>query len=185
MPTNRNRSRDLLILMVMVILMVGIGLGMWLAGSDKKVSESEGKSWRKNTEEVFLSIEGIECIPDLSSYETGTLLDVIDGDSIRVAIDGEIFEVRYIGIDTPEYYSDQQQMAVAAKEENRKLVSNSPIYLFKDKSEIDQYDRLLRYVISNDAFINLKMVKNGFAQVKAYPPDTSCQMVFNQVIQNE
>lgn len=130
----------------------------------------------------FTFIEGIDCIPDISSYEVGTLLDVIDGDSIRVVIQGSIFEVRYIGIDTPEYNSDQRQAAVEAAEENKKILSNSLVYLFKDQSETDKYGRLLRYVISNDKFINLELVRSGHAQVKKYYPDTSCQLTFNQII---
>jgi len=34
----------------------------------------------------FTFIEGVDCIPDISSYEVGTLVDVIDGDSIRVIL---------------------------------------------------------------------------------------------------
>jgi endonuclease YncB( thermonuclease family) len=130
----------------------------------------------------FTFIEGVDCIPDISSYEVGTLLDIIDGDSIRVAIQGSIFEVRYIGIDTPEYNSDQRQAAVEAAEENKKILSTSLVYLFKDQSETDKYGRLLRYVISNDKFINLELVRSGHAQVKKYYPDTSCQLTFDQII---
>ncbi len=130
----------------------------------------------------FTFIEGVGCIPDISSYEVGTLLDVIDGDSIRVAIQGSIFEVRYIGIDTPEYNSDQRQAAIEAAEENEKILSTSLVYLFKDQSETDKYGRLLRYVISDDKFINLELVRSGHAQVKKYYPDTSCQLTFDQII---
>jgi len=130
----------------------------------------------------FAFIEGVDCIPDISSYEVGTLIDVIDGDSIRVAIRGSIFEVRYIGIDTPEFDSDKRQAAVEAAEANKKVLSTSPIYLFKDQSETDKYGRLLRYVISNDKFVNLELVQSGHARAKKYFPDISCQSTFNQAI---
>ncbi len=133
-------------------------------------------------EKEFTFVEGVDCIPDISSYEVGTLLDIIDGDSIRVAIQGSIFEVRYIGIDTPEYNSDKRQAAVEAAEENKKILSTSLVYLFKDQSETDKYGRLLRYVIANDKFINLELVRSGHAQVKKYYPDTSCQLTFDQII---
>jgi endonuclease YncB( thermonuclease family) len=129
----------------------------------------------------FTFIEGVDCIPDISSYEVGTLIDVIDGDSIRVAIQGSIFEVRYIGIDTPEFDSDQRQAAEEAAEINKKVLSTSPIYLFKDQSETDKYGRLLRYVVSNDKFVNLELVRSGHARAKKYFPDISCQSTFNQV----
>jgi len=143
-------------------------------------SNQENASSQNDKEFTF--IEGVDCIPDISLYEVGTLLDVIDGDSIRVVIQGSIFEVRYIGIDTPEYNSNQRQAAVEAAEENKKILSNSLVYLFKDQSETDKYGRLLRYVISNDKFINLELVRSGHAQVKKYYPDTSCQLTFNQII---
>ena len=133
-------------------------------------------------DEKFTFIEGVDCIPDISSYEIGTLIDVIDGDSIRVAIQGSIFEVRYIGIDAPEYNSDQRQAAEEATEANKKILSTSMLYLFKDHSETDKYGRLLRYVITNDKFINLELVRSGNARAKAYFPDTSCQSTFIQVI---
>ncbi len=133
-------------------------------------------------DEKFAFIEGVDCIPDISSYEIGTLIDVIDGDSIRVAIQGSIFEVRYIGIDAPEYNSDQRQAAEEAAEANKKILSTSMLYLFKDHSETDKYGRLLRYVISKDKFVNLELVRSGYARAKAYFPDTSCQSTFNQVI---
>jgi len=130
----------------------------------------------------FAFIEGVDCIPDISTYEVGNLIDVIDGDSIRVAIQGSIIEVRYIGIDTPEFDSDNYQAAVEAAEANKKVLSTSLIYLFKDQSETDKYGRLLRYVISNDKFVNLELVQSGHAQAKKYFPDISCQSTFNQVI---
>jgi len=51
-----------------------------------------------------------------------------------------------------------------------------------EESETDKYRRLLRYVISNDKFVNLELVRSGHARAKTYFPDTSCQLTFNQVI---
>jgi micrococcal nuclease len=131
----------------------------------------------------FASVEGMECIPDPAGYETAMLLDVIDGDSIEVAIEGEIYEVRYIGIDAPEFNSDQRAAAVDAAQMNERLLSGPIIYLFRDRSETDKYERLLRYVISNNTFINLEMVRSGHAISKTYHPDVSCQSVFDSVVQ--
>ena len=129
---------------------------------------------------IFAAVEGVDCIPNLSSYETATLIDVIDGDSIRVAIQGSVFEVRYIGMNTPEYFSDQRQAAIDATEFNKDLLSSADIYLFKDISETDKYDRLLRYVIADGNFINLELIRSGRAQAKTYKPDVSCQSTFDR-----
>ena len=139
-------------------------------------NKNDSKTAQSN---IFQSVEGINCIPDPEEYEIATLLDVIDGDSIRVAIEGSIYEVRYIGMDTPEYNSDQRPAAVKATEMNKRLLNGQVIYLLKDRSETDKYGRLLRYVISNGKFVNLEMVKNGYACSKAYNPDTSCQALFD------
>ncbi len=140
----------------------------------------EDISTEMNEELAF--IEGVDCIPDISSYEVGTLIDIIDGDSIRVAIQGSVFEVRYIGIDTPEFNSNQHQAAIEATEANKKVLSTSFVYLFKDQSETDKYGRLLRYVISNDKFVNFELVQSGHARAKTYFPDTSCQLMFDQAM---
>ncbi|MDO9545768.1 MAG: thermonuclease family protein [Pelolinea sp.] len=133
-----------------------------------------------DTSSMFASVNGADCIPNLSSYETATLIDIIDGDSIRVAIQGTVYEVRYIGMNTPEYYSDQRQAAIEATQYNKDLISSANIYLFKDISETDRYDRLLRYVIANGKFINLELVRSGHAQSKIYKPDVSCQPTFDR-----
>jgi micrococcal nuclease len=46
------------------------------------------------------------------------------------------------------------------------------VELVKDVSNTDKYGRLLRYVYVGDIFVNLDLVKGGFARVRAYKPDT-------------
>lgn len=128
----------------------------------------------------FSRVDGIECIPDISSFETARVTRVIDGDSIEVELDGEIYQVRYIGINTPEYYSKEQKRAVEATQANKNLVEGKTLYLFKDQSETDKYGRLLRYVLTSDEFVNLELVRAGYAQAKEYYPDTACHVVFDQ-----
>lgn len=100
---------------------------------------------------------------------------VVDGDTIVVAIDGEEYRVRYIGIDTPEtVHPDKpvEWMGPEASAANKALVEGKTVYLEKDISETDQYDRLLRYVFLEDGtFVNAELVRLGYAQVSTYPPD--------------
>ena len=75
-----------------------------------------------------------------------------------------------IGIDSPEY---DQYLGPEATEYNRKLVEGKTVYLVKDVSETDVYDRLLRYVyLADGTFVNAELVRGGYAQAKSYPPDT-------------
>lgn len=110
------------------------------------------------------------------------VVEVVDGDTIRVDVGGTIYDVRYIGIDTPETVHPSEPvewMGPEASEANRRLVGGQTVYLEKDVSETDRYGRLLRYVFLFDGtFVNLELVRLGFAQVSTYPPDVRYQDLF-------
>jgi endonuclease YncB( thermonuclease family) len=108
------------------------------------------------------------------NYQTGRVVEVVDGDTIKVLIDGAIFPVRYIGMDTPESTFQHEPYGKEASQENAKLVSEKVVILFRDKSETDKYDRLLRYVYVGNTFVNRALVSTGYAEAKDYPPDTAC-----------
>lgn len=104
---------------------------------------------------------------------------VVDGDTIEVQIGGQLFKVRYIGIDTPETVhpgTPVQWMGREASAANRRLVEGTHVVLEKDVSEVDRFGRLLRYVWLHEAdgkwrLVNLILVRKGFASVSTYPPD--------------
>lgn len=103
---------------------------------------------------------------------------VIDGDTIELE-DGE--RVRYIGIDTPETVDPRKPVQCFGKEAslaNRELVGGKSVRLEKDVSNKDKYGRLLRYVYQGDKFINLELVKNGYAYAYTYPPDVKNSKLF-------
>ena len=104
------------------------------------------------------------------------VVDVIDGDTIKVRIDGEVESVRYIGIDAPERGEPGSKGATA---ENRELVSGGTVVLERDQSNRDRYGRLLRYVWVRDGgewlLVNRALVRMGLAVSNAYPPDTTRQ----------
>jgi endonuclease YncB( thermonuclease family) len=96
---------------------------------------------------------------------------VVDGDTIRVMIDGVEFTVRYLLVNTPERGEMFYREATRA---NEALVSSKSVILVKDVSETDRYGRLLRYVYLEDGtFVNREMVRQGWAQVSTFPPDVS------------
>lgn len=103
---------------------------------------------------------------------------VIDGDTIEVE-GGE--KIRYIGIDTPETVDPRkpvQCFGVESFNKNKELVEGKEIRLEKDVSERDKYNRLLRYVYVGDIFVNLELIKQGFAYSYSYPPDIKYQDQF-------
>lgn len=115
----------------------------------------------------------------------GQVVDVVDGDTIKVEIDGEVFTVRYIGIDTPETVHPTvpvEWMGVEASAENARLVEGQEVWLETDISEVDRYDRLLRYVWLKQGadwlLVNSELVRLGFANSSTYPPDVRYQELF-------
>lgn len=119
-----------------------------------------------------------DCIPAENGVEMGNVTRVIDGDTIHVDINGKDYSVRYIGIDAPEMDSNDP-LAGEAKQKNADLTAGKNVILVRDVSETDSFDRLLRYVLVGNTFVNLELVQGGFAVVKAYPPDTACHETFN------
>ena len=106
---------------------------------------------------------------------------VVDGDTIRVQIDGEEYRVRYIGIDTPETGesgSPAECFSREATERNRELVAGRTVGLERDVSETDTFDRLLRYVWIEDRMVNAALLEGGFALASTYPPDVKNSELF-------
>ncbi|MFO7681694.1 MAG: thermonuclease family protein [Chloroflexota bacterium] len=104
---------------------------------------------------------------------------IIDGDTIDVGINGQVYRVRYIGMDTPERGRPFFQEATAA---NADLVSGQTVILVKDVSETDRYSRLLRYVYLQDGtLVNGELVRLGYAMASTYPPDVAMQHIFTEL----
>lgn len=109
----------------------------------------------------------------LEGTEVAQVLSIVDGDTIHVLYNGQDTKLRYIGMDTPE---QGQPGAAEATEANRHLVEGQQVTLIKDVSETDGSGRLLRYVyLASGLFVNLELVKQGWAVAVAYPPDTARQ----------
>lgn len=103
-----------------------------------------------------------------STGDLATVVEVIDGDTIDVNIGGNVYRVRYIGVNTPEL---DEACSAEASAANAGLVEGQAVRLVKDVSETDQYNRLLRYVYIGETFINAELVRQGWAEAVEYPPD--------------
>jgi micrococcal nuclease len=103
---------------------------------------------------------------------------IVDGDTIVIDRGRGDERLRYIGMDTPESVKPDTPVEFLAKEAsaaNEALVSGRDVVLERDVSDADRYGRLLRYVWLREGdgwvFVNLDLVRRGFAQVATYPPD--------------
>ena len=105
------------------------------------------------------------------------VVQVIDGDTIKVDFEGKIENVRLIGIDTPEiagpYNPQNDYFGPEAAQYTKKLLENQSVYLIPDpmQSNRDKYNRLLRYIFLEDGtFFNAKLIKEGYAYNYMYEP---------------
>lgn len=107
--------------------------------------------------------------------EVVAVMSVIDGDTIRVSIDGVTETVRYIGIDTPEPYRDREPACYSAQAtaKNQALLAAGVVTLVADAENRDRYDRLLRYVYVDGTLLNEQLVRGGYATTMTIPPNTA------------
>lgn len=121
--------------------------------------------------------EATPVIQATSSAEVKTLYrveKVVDGDTIKVNIDGKTETVRLIGLDTPESVDSRrpvQCFAIEASNKAKELLFEKSVFLEPDatQGDKDKYGRLLRYVFMEDGsnFNNL-MISEGYGHQYTY-----------------
>ncbi len=115
---------------------------------------------------------------DITKNNKFFVIKVIDGDTIKLD-NGEM--VRYIGVNTPETVRSDYPIECFGREaskKNKELVLGREVTLKKDISDRDKYGRLLRYVYVGDVFINLKLVKDGYAYAVTISPNVKYSNLF-------
>ena len=115
---------------------------------------------------------------------------VVDGDTVRVLIEGQDTAVRLIGIDTPETVAPNRPVECAGPEASvyaEQLMSGQDVFLELDASQgtYDNYDRILAYVwLEDDLMVNLAMIDAGLAQEYTYDDPYTYQQLFQQAEQD-
>jgi endonuclease YncB( thermonuclease family) len=154
---------------VILFFLAGIGIGF---GLGEKYAAPVGQDVQSENENKNRETSGGENPDFVGEFSVNR---VIDGDTLEIA-GGE--KVRYIGIDTPEIVDSRKPVQCFGKEasdKNKELVAGKIVRLERDTTDRDRYNRLLRYVYVGDSFINLELVKQGFARSYSYPPDIKYQ----------
>lgn len=109
---------------------------------------------------ILLLTSGCVSIP-----EAGIVTEVIDGDTFKLST-GE--RVRLLCINTPEngkpYFKE-------AKDFLENAILGKKVILEADKTNLDDYRRLLRYVYVDDTLINEVITKEGLAEVLIIKPN--------------
>jgi micrococcal nuclease len=125
-----------------------------------------------------LSIESLTPAPTptitpIPDEAQGVVVEVIDGRTIAVVMKGDspsrVYIVRYLGIETP---SLNDPWGAVAYETNRKLTSFKAVRLIRDKSNVDDEGRLLRYVYVGHELLSIILTEQGLARAAINQPDT-------------
>lgn len=103
--------------------------------------------------------------------EAAMVMSVTDGDTIRVSVGGANELLRIIGINSPE--SDECFAREAEQAMTALIPAGTEVYLTRDRSDRDQYGRLLRYVWVGGFNVGEEMVRRGAAIAREYPPDVA------------
>jgi micrococcal nuclease len=115
--------------------------------------------------------------PANSVVDIGTVVAVIDGDTVDLSIAGHRQRTRLIGIDTPETKHPNKPVQCygpeATKFTESLLAQGTEVRIERDAEARDTYDRLLVYLFrtSDNMFINLELVLQGFAHVLTIEPN--------------
>lgn len=114
-----------------------------------------------------------QIIKEAQDNPTAEVSRVVDGDTLELE-DGR--KVRLIGINTPE---KNEKHYLEAKQNLEALVLDKEVFFARDVSDKDKYGRLLRYVFTEDEFVNAEQISAGLASSYEYEPDTKYQFLFN------
>lgn len=130
-------------------------------------------------------------------YEEARVTRVVDGDTIEVeitaieegpgsgdAVVGYQYDVRFLGIDTPESVKPGSPVECFGKEASaaaKAFLDGQTVRLVKDVEEEDRFGRILRYVYVGEEMANARLVINGYASVFTYPPNVRHAELFVQL----
>ena len=104
------------------------------------------------------------------------VLRVVDGDTIEVSVDGQVQDVRYIGVDTPESVTPGEPVECFGRRAgafNERLVGGREVTLRFDRELRDRYGRLLAYVYVGSRLVNAELVRRGYARTLTVAPNDS------------
>ncbi len=138
-----------------------------------------------------LSVQGAERL-------TAIVVKVVDGDTLKILLNGESATVVLIGIDAPEDRKSLKAMDDAARRgkdldtiisEGRRATKHvkrivrrgETVTIEFDVKKKDRFGNLLGYVfLSNGKMLNEEIVRNGYEYPRAMPPNLKYQKKFQK-----
>jgi micrococcal nuclease len=123
-------------------------------------------------------------------YAYYSVTDVVDGDTVKININGTIETLRLIGLDTPETVDPRKEVQCFGKEASNKgkeLLTGKKVRLEKDptQGDKDKYGRTLAYIYTESGiFYNKYMIEQGYAHEYTYNSAYKYQAEFKQAQRN-
>ena len=183
-------KRILILLLLIGFTIIFVSIRFLNLADPKNAPDKDKTSANRNLEEIRSRIES----------KPWFVKRVVDGDTIVVDFKykGKDLRVRYLLIDTPETVKQNHPVELfgpEASEFNKQFVEKKWVWLETDKDLFDRYGRLLAFVypVKNEninkpssikSSINAKLIKEGLAKVKIYPPNRKYENEFI-ALQNE
>lgn len=113
-------------------------------------------------------------VSDNDRYLTAHVTRVVDGDTVKVDMNGKEETVRMILVDTPETVHPSKPVepfGPEASQFTKETLLNKAVRLELDVAERDQYGRLLAYIWIGDRLFNEMLLEKGLARVAVFPPN--------------
>ncbi|WP_201713064.1 thermonuclease family protein [Rossellomorea arthrocnemi] len=159
------------------------------AAEEKKAKEEEEKrlAEEKAAQENAEAEKGQQELADTFGLEKVLVSRVVDGDTVELK-DGR--KVRFIGVNTPESTTRTEEYGKEASNYTTEKLEGKTVWLQKDVSETDRYNRSLRLIwleIPKDdmdeeeirtKMFNADLVLNGYAEPSTYNPDVKYSEYF-------
>lgn len=107
--------------------------------------------------------------------QQATVVEIVDGDTIKIDYHGKIEKLRMIGIDTPESVHPNKKkntrQGKTASNFTKQELLNKKIEVEFDVQKRDKYGRLLGYVYVDGKMYNKTLLEEGYARLATYPPN--------------
>ena len=114
---------------------------------------------------LILACGPVPATPTPARDDLVSVSHIVDGDTVELD-DGRL--VRYVGINTPEL---GQPFYTEARAANQRLVEGKTVRLELDVQPRDRFGRTLAYLWVGDQFVNLELVRLGYASALTEPPN--------------
>jgi micrococcal nuclease len=175
---NKNKKKLVGVVVLCVLgIMLSIGLVVWVYNQKGFGISGFGAS-SGGGQKKYVSWASKVVIDPAKGYR---VVEVVDGDTIKVLIDGHEITVRLLGINTPEVLDPRKPVECygpEASEETKSLLIGKSVLLVLNPNyeRIDKYGRLLVYVrlmqspdelpaaTSSELFVNEFLIKEGYAR---------------------